>query len=678
MDSDRRWHYIKPNETTTVPRRLIFVDTESYNARNPFGHTQSWALAVACYRSQRPDRAPSEQWATYDDPEMLWREVDAYVGKSGRTVLWTHNLGYDARIAEIFQVLPALGFTLVAHNLIGKGCWLMWRRGRASLTMVDSTSVFPCELVRLGVHLRLPKLPLPPASAHGVGLYSRCWRDVEILRGAVLAYLDWLEAQDLGNWQLTGAGQSWATFRHRFMDRRLLVHDDVDALAAERRAMWTGRCEAFWHGALGFQVVHEWDLSLAYARIARDHSVPVRLLGPMPAEYEWQRVLAMETTALLAECTVTTEVPVVPTHEDGRILWPVGTFQTTLWDVEIKAAIDAGATVTVHKGWLYRKAPALKAWAEWIIAQLDNLGELKDHWLYIVLKHWARALIGRFAMTYTKWEPYAEAPTSTVRAHHVYDTESSETFRTVQIGRTIWRDAGVREWGESMPMVTGYIQAIARVRLWTIITEAPQGSVLYADTDSVLVTDMHSADMQAVADRYPHWGLRLKRSWQGFAVWGPRQIVTGESVRIAGVPSKAHRVEPRTFQGEVWESLQGAITKGRPGAVHIRNRTWTVVGKDRRRDGPELGWTQPFRLPHTETAPVATEERTGHAQSITQETRPRKAPGGRPGPAAHPSAAGPPGPPGHVAQRTGTRRTGSTQGQAARGGASGRAPHVAR
>src|SRR5258706_7932429 len=346
----RTWHYIKPNETTNVPRRLIFLDTESRQERTAVGQVETWALAVACFRAQRPDRKPSETWETFDDPEMLWKAVDAYVGKSGRTVLWCHNLGYDSRIAELFDLLPAMGYTLVAHNLGAKGAWLMWRRGRASLTMVDSASVFPCELLRLGAYLGLPKLPLPPEGARGVGLYSRCWRDVEILRAAVLAYLDWIEREDLGNWQLTGAGQSWATFRHRFMDRRLLVHDDAEALSAERRAMWTGRCEAYWHDELGFQVVHEWDLSLAYPRIAKDINVPVRLLGPMPDDYDWRKILDSKGTALLAEVTVTTDLPVVPTEDDGRILWPTGTFTTTLWDVEIRAALDAGAHVEVTRG----------------------------------------------------------------------------------------------------------------------------------------------------------------------------------------------------------------------------------------------------------------------------------------------------------------------------------------
>jgi hypothetical protein len=598
MDT-RTWHYIKPNETTKVPRRLIFLDTESHQQRSALGHVQTWALAVACYRSQRPDRKPVEQWETYDDPEILWKAVDAWVGSSGRTVLWTHNLGYDARIAEVFEILPALGFELVAHNLVGKGTWLMWRRGRASLTMVDSASVFPCELVRLGVYAGLPKLPLPPSSAAGVGLYSRCWRDVEILRHSVLEYLHWLETEDLGNWQLTGAGQSWATFRHRFMDRRLLVHDDQAAIEAERRAMWTGRCEAYWHGEIAYQVVHEWDLTLAYARIAQTINVPVRLVGPMPDDYDWRKVLGSERTALLAECEITTEVPVVPASVDGRIIWPVGTFTTTLWDVEIAEAIDAGATVTVHKGWLYYKAPALKKWADWLIEQLDNLKDMTDHWLYIVLKHWARALIGRFAMTYTKWEEYAYAPTPAVRAHPVYDGDTGETFRVVQIGRTMWRDVGIREWSESMPMVTGYIQAACRVRLWRIIAGSPTGSVLYADTDSVLVADMHSSALSTLAAAHPEWGLRLKRSWQGFAVWGPRQIRTGPSVRISGVARHAVRSGPMTFEGQVWETLDGAIKRGHSSTVEVRDRTWLIKGVDYRRHGTGFGWTHPHRLPRS-------------------------------------------------------------------------------
>ncbi len=594
MTGDRVWHYVAPNETTRVPRRLIFVDCESASDRNASGHEQRWALAVARMVTTRRDRRRQDEWATFDDPEILWKQVAAWCGASSRTVLYTHNLGYDVRIAEALTELPRQGWALIAHNLATKGAWLIWRRGRATLHMCDSAAIFPTVLAKVGAAIGLGKLPLPGPGAAGVGLYSRCWRDVEIMSEAVLRYLDWIETDDLGNWQATGAGQSWATFRHRFMKAHLLVHGDSEALAAERRAMWTGRCEAYWHGELKRQVVHEWDLELAYGTICRDENVPIRLLGAMPAGFDWRAVLSSATTAVLAEVRVDTASPVVPAAHAGRIVWPAGRFTTTLWDVEIAAALKAGARVEVIRGWLYRKAPALHDWAVWCIGQVKAAEDGTDPWKRIVCKHWLRALVGRMAMTYTDWEPFAVAPVPDVSSMPLYDAATGETHTMMQVGQDVWIDRGQVEWQQSIPMVTGYVQAIARVRYWTILTEAPPDAALYGDTDSILVTDRHLFAMQAVADAHPEWQLRLKRSWQGFAVWGPRQIRTGPQVRIAGVPHRARQTAAREFEGEVWESLPGALAKGHPDRVVIKDRTWHIAGTDHRRDGPALGWTKPI------------------------------------------------------------------------------------
>jgi hypothetical protein len=438
------------------------------------------------------------------------------------------------------------------------------------------------------------KRRLPAAGQGGVGLYSRCWRDVEILRAAVVAYLAWLDSDDLGNWQVTGSGQSWATYRHKFLDESLTVHADAEALTAERRAMWTGRCEAYWHGEIGYQVVHEWDFSLAYGRIAGGVHVPVRLVGPVPNAVDALRYLDSRRVALLADVRVTTGVPVVPTLVDGRVAWPVGTFDTTLWGVEIRAALDAGATVVVRRAWLYRKGPALKEWAEWIMALVESTKDGREGWKHIVGKHQMRALIGRLAMSHTTWDEWAAAPTESVRSYPVWDANSGETYRVAHVGRQVFRESGRVEWEHSMPMITGYVQAVARVRLWQLMQEMPKGACLYCDTDGVLVTDQFLYDMQEIANRHPGWGLRLKRSWTGIAIWGPRQVITGPLVRISGLPRDAERVDRRQWRGEVWESLQGALVTGNTARVRTRDRTWTIRGVDARRAGPEIGWTWPI------------------------------------------------------------------------------------
>jgi hypothetical protein len=462
--------------------------------------------------------------------------------------------------------------------------------------MVDSASVWPTTLAEVGKMFGLGKPRLPSDEDSEATWMARCEGDVRILRTAVRAYLDWVERADLGNWQLTGAGQSWAAYRHRFMRHPLLVHGDEDALAAERRAMWTGRCEAYWHGTIDYQVVHEWDLHAAYAMVARDAYVPIRLIGPMPPRHDWRTSVHSGRHRVLAEVTVTTEVPTVPAMYDDHIVWPVGTFRTTLWDVELTEAIQDGATVTIHRGWLYHAAPALQEWARWILAMLAAPDSEVPAWQKAILKHWGRALIGRFAMTYSTWDPFGSMPDLGAEQRTLIDEVEQSAYDIMHVGTQLWRQGDEVEWSQSMPAITGYVMAACRVKLWRILRSLPDAAPLYCDTDSLLTTDRWYRDVSAVAASPLGEGLRLKKSWDGFTINGPRQIVTGNRVRMSGIPVRAQRVGRHEYVGEVQESVAVGLRAGRTSTVRRMDRTWHTRGVDRRRRGPQTGYTYPHRL----------------------------------------------------------------------------------
>lgn len=594
--TDRQWHYLTANETTRVPRSLVVIDTESRITRTPWGHEQTWRCGVAWFRKAPKGRKPRESVHAYTTPESMWVAVSEHCGRSGRTVLYAHNLGYDARIAECFTILPSLGWVLTAHNMAPRGTWMVWRRGDASLTMTDTASIWPTTLAAIAKSFGLGVPATPADPDDDKAWLAKCHRDVLVTAHAVTAYLAWIEDANLGNWQYTGAGQSWAAFRHRHLTHRMLIHDDGEALAAERRAMWTGRCEAYWHGTLLRQVADEWDLHAAYARVARDCPVPVRLVGPMPARYPWQSSLANPGVALLATATIVTDVPVVPALVGDRIVWPVGTFETTLWTPELRMAVENGAQVTVHRGWLYHAKPALRSWAQWILDMLAAPDDVCPAWMKMIFKHWSRALIGRFAMTYASWEQLAELALPGVDRRTCVDLDSETTYELMQVGFNLWEQAATVEWAQSMPMVTGYVMSACRARLWNIMAAMPDAAPLYCDTDSIITTDRWRPEMLAIAATPVGEGLRLKRSWDGIQIMGPRQIVTGEKTRLAGLPSGARRTGRSEFQGEVWESLARAFTTGRPGMVRTMDRTWRPKGIDRRRHGHGVGWTTPIQI----------------------------------------------------------------------------------
>jgi hypothetical protein len=324
--------------------------------------------------------------------------------------------------------------------------------------------------------------------------------------------------------------------------------------------------------------------------------LPVKYIGEISnAEGCW-RVMREGTAAMLVECEIETDVPVVPAEIGGRILWPVGRFETVLWDVEVQAAVKAGARVTVRSGRAYRTAPAMAAWGEWILTALDAPDDTVPAWLKTLLKHWSRSIIGRMAMTYQSWEYDGEMPDSRIEAGYVWDDRTGVESEYIWIGSSMWLHAGKVEWQHSMPMITGYVQAVARVQLWEVMSRMPKGSVLYADTDSVFVTEVDREELEAVIANIPGCGMRLKNAYQSIEIYGPRQIITGAQARIAGVPKRAERVETHKFKGEIWESIGAALSMGRDNTVQVRDRTWMVKGIDNRRHATGNGFTEAIRV----------------------------------------------------------------------------------
>lgn len=593
---ERVWHYVRPNETTRIPRRHIFLDTESKNARTKTGHRQSWRLGAAAYRLAEKGRPSRDTLRTYRDPHSLWADVSEFTRSRNRTILWAHHLGFDVRIADAFRALPALGWRVDAHNLASRGTWINWQRNGATLLMVDSTSVFPDTLATLAKSFMQAKVRLPDANAPDDEWMERCIRDVEILRAFVVSYLEWIEAEDLGNWQMTGAGQSYAAFRHRHLTHKMLVHAATDVLEAEREAMWTGRCEAYWKGNTGHVGIEEWDLSLAYPRLARAHNLPTQLVGPLPASQDVLNLLGRTRTAILARVEVETEQPVVPCKVDGRMAWPVGRFETTLWDPELRLAIETGARVRVLEAWKYVADPALRQWADWIIQGLDPANPHITAWQRRILKHWARALIGRFGMQYTKWETFGRTDNHDVKVTTVYDVQTGEEFELTHLGDAVMRADGTTEWAQSMPAITGYVMSLSRVWLWKLIQAMPPNSVLYADTDSMYVRAEHHDAAVALSRTPLGEGLRLKDSYTRARILGPRQVIVDGRARIAGLPKSSTPMPDGSFKGEVWSSLADSLRRGDAAGVITTDRSWKVTGKDYRRVGGRTGWTEPIRV----------------------------------------------------------------------------------
>lgn len=589
-----RAHWVAPNHQTRVPRAFVYLDTEARREVSGRRETQTFRLGVAAFDAKRKDATGWRErlWCRSTDTAELWGWITDRCRRKARTVLVAHNLAYDLRISNAFVELPALGFVFIAGRVDDGQAWFVWRRGDQTLTCVDSTSWCPVPLATLGTAVGIEKLDLPDWEDDDDAWFARCTRDVEILAESWRRLMYWVENDDLGNWKLSGAGQSWAAFRHRFMSHRLLVHEDDDARAAERAASHTGRCEAWQHGRLTDGPYTEWDFTTAYAVIGRDCSVPVKLAGEL-ARPTLERVLAPgHERCALVECTITTDVPVCPVRTGTGIRWPVGTFTTTLWSHELQLAVGHGARVAVERAWIYRSAPALRDFCKWVLTGLDGTRGPVDPVVRVALKHWSRALIGRTAARWSRWEVVGRREQVDVSLGQVYELDTDEHYAMMQLGNQLIRQRGAPDNPHAMGAILSWVMAESRVRIWAVMQAAGLSNVAYVDTDSVIVNSTGSSALASAA--FP--GLRVKGEWETIEIRGPRQIIPGTTLRAAGVPKAATRTGEDTWEAPVWSGLARSLSSGQHASVEVARRTFHLPGLDKRRKHLSGGRTGPFEI----------------------------------------------------------------------------------
>lgn len=587
---------IKPLTTTRIPGDHIILAARARLSGDRGTYRESWRVASTTYAHTVNATPNRTQTRTHWTAEGLWIQVDAWTGRKGLTFMWTYDLSWTARVTNLLGHLPRMGWRLDALSLNPGAPWMVFRRGDATLKVVDLKSIWPHTLERIAqwFGLGIPTAPTDTsADAYWLHVITA---DRTAMETATYSYLRWIQENELGSLAVTGNTQAFNAFRRRFMAEGILVHNDPELYELERAAMWTGRAEAYWHGSVLRQNVDEWDFSSAYTNLCATEPVPVFPQGSINPKEDLTDVMPGNGEAILAEVEVETDVPSIPVRVGGQILWPIGSFRTVLWTPELRVALDTCRSVRLIRGERYRTAYALYHWGQWILAQLGAEDEVIPAWLKDILKRWGNILVGRFGMRYPQWSKVGHSEVSDVYMSPGWDLDSGDEWALMQVGHEMWLQTGTATPRYSAPMITGYVMSLMRAKLWRLIEAMPPQSLLYVDTDAVLTTDRFRRDMASLASWEMFAGLRLKRSWHGMAIYGPRQLVTGESVRVAGIPKSANRTDRHDFEGEVTESFEQAIATRSTDAVRLTTRQWHVEGTDPRRRSDGYGWTWPHTV----------------------------------------------------------------------------------
>lgn len=589
-------HYLKDLKTTSTPKRMLWLDCASASSKHQGMWVESWngaALGTTHYTRRKQER--KDTLLAYADSVDLWHAVDAFC-RQRRNVLFAYDLATQLRISQGLLWLPELGWRLDKIVLERTAAWARFTEGERSLVMCDLRSWCPVEFGRIANDVGFGNTTSREfAAGENYGLDVAMWR-AGVIRDAVLQILNWIEGENLGPFRPTGSGQSFAAYRRRFMHHRLLVHDDTERLHAERAAMWTGRCEAWRHGTLTGGPFVEYDMQAAYCTIGRDCEVPTTALQPRVGDRRTLTNYTSKGLSVLAHVTVNTDIPCVPTRMGGRTVWPVGTFDTWLWDPELQLAHQYCNSVTYNRQYPYQRAPALKEFCTWVLDGMQPQTQVYGLVPKRVMKHWSRCLVGRLGLRYRAWEKFGSSPVADLRLVTYIDTDEGTSTDMLCAGHDRFILADMTESVDSLPQVPGWVMSECRRRLWEVMIECGLSRVVYCDTDSVILEHgVASVEAWEHAMQFPdRWST--KGTYSRMVVHGPRNIVCESTRRVSGLPLRARQVAPLEFTGQVMRSIKESMRAGELDRVTQIPRKFVLDAPDLRRQHLPDGTTAPYAV----------------------------------------------------------------------------------
>lgn len=591
-------HYLRPQKTSHFPRRYVFFDTEAHRTQNGAGEDQTWRLGVTgtVYWRERTRTWSPVALARHETPESLWELVTAIARKDQRTVVVAHNLGYDLRISNAFELLPQMGWSVTKVALSGEHVGLDLRKGSLSLVLVDSLTVITHSLATVGEWRQDPKPELPGDDAPAEAWWERCEADVRLLTWAYMEVCRWMSDNDLGGWARSGSGLGWHALIRNHLHEKVLVHNDPELLDIEGQSCYSARTEAFKIGKYRNGPFTVWDYEKAYAHICAAEPLPARHLGVTRGGGLDRMVARSADFSYLVHARIETDVPMLPWRDVHGVCWPVGSFSGWYWQWELAVAEEAGARVRIGEAHRYAASPWLASWAEWCFDVMEDQSspEAKVH--AAVVKHWYRAVVGRSAMKYKDWGERGPAYEPGVSYWTAADLDRDLRGAILQLGGQRWETWSERWWDQALPQLLSSVMAHVRVRLWDAIEIAGQENVYHCDTDCLITGPAGSERLmvQRAAGALP--GLRAKDTLPDIEPRAPTLVEGSTYRRLAGVPRQAVRVDDTTYLSTRWEGVTSSLAGGTPNSVRLSPLRQRLELADwRRRHNPD-GSTYPYTV----------------------------------------------------------------------------------
>ena len=569
-----------------MPRRLLFVDTETHDGSGEMGSGEQFLrLGAACFwqrpGSKQPERL--ERWP-FNDARIFWSRLDRYAVPGKRLVIFAHGAQFDLQVLGGLEAMRAAGWVLMRRPILDKGRVIVHaQKAGATILILDSYNFLRGTLEELGEDLGFPKAPKPPRGAAASAWLTYCERDVEVTRRAIGAYLELIETLQLGHFGATLPAQAMHGFRHRFMTHKIAVHSDPVGIELERAAYFGGRCEAWQLGLLAGHFV-DLDMNAAYLAAMATGEFPLALRYTCEPRDLRGLLKRLDGALAVAEVRIVTSEPRYPKRlPSGRLAFPVGDFRTTLATPELRVAIEKGAIAEVGRMAVYASAPLFVDFAEELWRVRSELMEMGAKFHARILKDLGVTLYGKFGERKVTWSHQGDEPELPDEILEVLDADTGRKSTYRRLGGRLELREQDEETDNSFPAIAAHVSSANRVRLYELAETAGIAETLYLDTDGLTTTRAGAERLIGLVDPKALGGLKIVRETDDLEIRGPKDLRFGDLRMTKGRKRNARDLGDGRFEQEEFLGIEAALRAGHHGGPLIRtvakrNPSPTILG----------------------------------------------------------------------------------------------------
>lgn len=559
----RQPHVLRSEKTVTIPRHLLFVDTETWQQTLFDGSVeQSLRLGWACYYRRGYGRHTDRiEWLYFEDRDTFWSFVWSHTEPKQKLWIIARSMVFDFTVLKGWSHLQAAGYKLKFFHNKGSCTIISVRKKGSSLVFLDSMNWFVESLAKTGDRIGIPKGKIDFDTCTKSELSDYCQNDVLIEFENFKLFIQFLEEKNVARLCYTRGSTAMSAYLLRHYTEKIYIHNNAQAIRLERDAYKGGRVECFYLGDLNTENYYVVDVNSLYPTVMRNEKYPVKYKKIIHGVTLKALARLLKSKSAVAKVLIETDEPVYGVRRD-RLTFPIGRFWTSLCTPELKYALKAGHLLKVDTIVTYEQANIFKSYVDKFYGlrlefRSSGVAEYEE-----LCKKMLNSLYGKFGQKGENWTKIGTCPGELDREELVFNMAGRRVTKLRYLMGEIFIMTGSDESFDSFPAIAAHVTAYGRMFLWKLMLSVGREHYFYCDTDSLIIDAGGLSRLKPMLSQAGLGGLKIEETCNHIAIRGLKDYTTDSKQVIKGIRKTAVKIGDGVYQQELWPSFRGLLRSG--------------------------------------------------------------------------------------------------------------------